>query len=56
MQMMSTWYGVPITEMPREELEAEFIKAQYQLAKLKTEMMAKSVLHVQDLARMAKRF
>lgn len=48
------WDGVPISEMPRDELEREFVAAHQEIELLRSELAARSVQHIQDLAAAAK--
>jgi hypothetical protein len=46
------WMGVPISEMPREELEREFVAAHRRIQELERNICERSVEHIRDLAEM----
>lgn len=48
--MISYWYGQPVSEMGREELETGFIAAQLTILSLKQEMTESTASAVRDLA------
>lgn len=49
------YMGVPLSEMPREELEATLCDAYQQIETLRHELCTRSVEHINDLAAMARR-
>lgn len=50
-----TWMGVPLNEIPRDQLEQELVNAWTELGRLRKENADKSVNYIRDIAAMAKR-
>jgi hypothetical protein len=52
---LSYFRGVPIGEMPREELEFEFVEAWVKIQELELKYAQLSVQHINDIAKLARR-
>jgi hypothetical protein len=52
---LSYWKGVPLAEVPREELEEEFVNAWVRIQELERWISELSVGHIRDIARLARR-
>lgn len=53
--MIVYWCGEPLSDMPREELEREFVAAHHEIQKLNERIAEMSVRHIQDLGILARR-
>lgn len=49
------WKGEALSDLPRDELEREFVAAHQEIQQLREEHAAMSVRHIQDLAVLARR-
>jgi uncharacterized NAD(P)/FAD-binding protein YdhS len=50
--MIVYWKDAPLSEMPRDELEREFIAAWQKIGELERERTERSVAHIKDLVKM----
>lgn len=53
--MVHYWMGRPLSEIPREELEREFVKAYKQIQDMQGQYLKAKTDHINDLASMARR-
>lgn len=54
--MIAYLYDVPISEMTREDLEAALADAHRQITLLHNELGARSIAHINDLAKMRRAY
>lgn len=52
--MVATWFGVPLNEIPREELEREFVIAQRQMQLLQDRVSELSIDNIKMAAKIAR--